>query len=380
VYASISMSGYDASFRGDAGVRRLLQSAGLIGISAPPVNADGGVTVDLGIAGTWNADRPKVLGTAQLHSVQAQVRGVNAPLRIANASIILNQDELRVLNLNAAVADTTWHGSLRIQRPCAAPPDCHFQFSLHTAELSAGALNAYFNPALQNRSWYRFLSFNGNQPRYLLRAVADGKIAVDKLQLGNTTCSHFTADLRLDQGRISFSDLSGEILEGTVSGDWEANFNVNPPRYRGSGALDGISLGEVSALMRDGWIDGTGEAQYEFTAAGGNLRDLVNSADLGADFSVSDGIFPHVVLTSQSGPLRASRFSGSVRMHEGELLFHDAKLDTAHGVYTLSGTASLTGDLNLKVATEGTSGFLVSGTVVETRVSTNPTTAASLKP
>jgi hypothetical protein len=67
-------------------------------------------------------------------------------------------------------------------------------------------------------------------------------------------------------------------------------------------------------------------------------------------------------------------------MHERELLFDDAKLDTAHGVYILSGTASLTGDLNLKMAVEGTSGFLVSGTVVETRVSANPTTAASLKP
>jgi len=380
VHASISMSGYDASFRGDAGVRRLLASARLIGIPAPPVNADGGVTVDFGIAGTWKGDRPRVLGTAQLHSVQARVRGTNEPIRVANANLVLNTDEVKVSNLSAAVADTTWHGSLRIPRPCVAPPDCRFQFNLHTAELSAGDLNAYFNPALQNKSWYRFLSFKEDQPRYLLRAVADGKIAVDNLQLGSTTCSHFTADLRLDQGRISLSGVGGEMLEGTVSGDWEANFNASPPRYRGSGALDGISLGEVSELTHDGWIDGTGEAQYEFTAEGNNLRDLLDSADLSADFSVSDSIFAHVTLTSQSGPLRARTFSGSVRMHEGELLFHDAKLDTAHGVYILSGTASRTGDLNLKLATEGTSGFVVSGTVVETRVSANPTTAASLKP
>jgi hypothetical protein len=380
VHASISMSGYDLSFRGDAGIRRLLQSARLIGIPAPPVNADGGATVDLGIAGTWSGDRPRALGTAQLHSVQARVLGIDEPIRVASANLALNADEVKVSNLSAAVANTTWHGSLRIPRPCAAPPDCRFQFNLHTAELSAGDLNAYFNPSLQNKSWYRFLSFKADQPRYLLRAVADGKIAIDKLQLGNTTCSHFTADLRLDQGRMILSDVSGEMLEGTISGDWVANFNANPPQYQGSGALDGISLGKVSEWMHDGWIDGTGEAQYEFTAAGNHIRDLLDSADLSADFSVSDGVFPHVVLTSQSGPLRASRFSGSVRMHERELLFDDAKLDTAHGVYILSGTASLTGDLNLKMAVEGTSGFLVSGTVVETRVSANPTTAASLKP
>jgi hypothetical protein len=380
VHASVSMSGYEASFRGDAGVKRLLQSARIVGIPAPPVNADGGSTVDLSIAGTWRGDRPKLLGTVQLHSVQAEVRGINGPISIGNANLILDRDEVRVPILSASAADTTWHGSMRIPRPCAAPPDCQFQFSLRTAELSAGALNKYFNPALQKKSWYKFLSFDQDPSRYLLRAVASGKIGVDKLLLGNTTCSNFTSDLRLDEGRITLSGVSGEVLEGVVSGKWEANFNENPPRYRGSGGLDGISLAEVSELMHDGWIDGTGEAHYEFTAAGSNLRSLLDSADLNADFSVSEGIFPHVVLTSESGPLRASTFSGGVRMHEGELLFHDAKLDTAHGVYIVSGTASLAGDLNLKMATEGTPGFLVSGTVIETRVSANPTTAASLKP
>jgi hypothetical protein len=380
VHASLSMSGYEASFRGDAGIKRLLQSARILGIPAPPVNADGGATLDLGIAETWSGDRPKLLGTAQLHSVQAQVRGINGPISIANASLILNNDEVRVLNLSASAAETTWHGSMRIPRPCATPTDCQFQFNLHAAELSASALNRYFNPALQKKSWYKFLSFNQDQPRYLLRAVASGKIGIDRLHLGNTTCSNFTSDLRLNEGRVTLSGVSGEVLEGAISGNWEANFNAKPPEYNGTGNLDGISLGEVSELMHDGWIDGTGHAQYEFTAAGGKLRDLLDSADLSAQFSVWDGIFPHVVLTNQSGPLRAHSFSGGIRMHEGELLFHDAKLDTAHGVYNLSGTASLAGELNLKMANEGAPGFLVSGTIIETRVSANPTTAASLKP
>jgi hypothetical protein len=358
----------------------LLQSARILGIPAPPVNADGGSTVDLSIAGTWSGDRPKLLGTAQLHSVLAQVRGINGPISIANANLILNDDEVRVLNLSASAAETTWHGSMRIPRPCATPPDCQFQFNLHAAELSASALNKYFNPALQKKSWYKFLSFNQDQPRYLLRAVASGKIGIDKLLLGNTTCSHFTGDLRLNEGRVTLSGVGGEVLEGAFSGNWEADFNAKPPEYKGTGNLDGISLGDVSELMHDGWIDGTGETQYEFTAAGSNLRDLLDSADLSARFSISDGIFPHVVLTSESGPLRAHSFSGGVRVHEGELLFQDAKLDTAHGVYIVSGTASLAGELNLKMATEGTPGFMVSGTVIETRVSTNPTTAASLKP
>jgi hypothetical protein len=48
----------------------------------------------------------------------------------------------------------------------------------------------------------------------------------------------------------------------------------------------------------------------------------------------------------------------------------------------LSGTASLDGSLNLKMASEGTAGYDLSGTLMRTRVSqTTPvSTRASLKP
>lgn len=380
VRALVWRSGYEAAFRGDAAVRRLLQSASILGLPVPAVNAEGTTSFDVKVTGLWNGQRPTILGTAQLRGVYAQLRGVNGPLSIARANLTLAADSVRVTNLNASAADATWQGSLRIPRPCASPADCEFQFNLHADEVSAASLNNYLNPAQQKRSWYKFLSLAEDRPRFLMQARGSGKISIDNLLLGGTSCMHFATGLRVDAGRITLSAMNGELFGGTIAGDWEADFDAKPAKYSGNGTLAGVSLEDVASLMHDGWVAGSGDAKYDFTATGWNLRDLLRSAELNADFSISDGSFPHIVLTSASGALSGEDFSGNIRLHAGEFSINDAKLVSQKSVYTVSGTASLTGELNLKIGAEGAPGFLVSGTILQTRVSANPTTAASLKP
>ena len=376
---ALSQSGYEGSVRGDARVRELLQAARIVSIPVPAVNADGNSNLDLAIAGDWGS-KPKITGTAQLHSVSAQVLGFERPVIINKASLAIQEDALRVTNLTATAAATIWHGSLRVPRPCATPATCPLQFSLRTAQLSAAELNTYFNPALQKKSWYRFLDLRRDQPPYLLQARANGSIAVENMTLGSATCSHFTAGLRLEEGRVALSNLSGEVLGGVVSGDWEADFNVNPPAYKGSGDAKGLSLAEVSELMHDSWVDGSANAKYDFIASGRNFRDLLDSANFDTTFSITNSSFPHVVLAKSSGPLRAENFFGTLQLQDGEISFRDAKLETSRGVYTVSGTSSLAGVLDLRLAGDGIPGYSVSGTVLQMHVVASPTTAAALKP
>ena len=380
VRGSVSRSGYEASVRGDARVRQLLQLARIAGIPAPAVNADGNSTFDVKIAGAWDNARPVVTGTAQLRSVYAQVRGLNAPLNVAKASLSLTGDSVKVSNLTATAAEAIWHGSVRISRPCAGPSDCAVEFNLRSPALSAAGLNQYSNPSLKEKSWYRFLELGQGQPSYLMQASASGTIAIGRLMLGKTVCSNFSAGLHLDRGRISLSNIAGEVLDGAVSGDWEANFNASPPEYKGAGKAQGISLAEVSGLIQDGLMEGSADSTYQFAGSGRSLREVLASADLNTEFSIADGVFPHVVLTRSSGPLRAQTFSGVAQMHKGEISFRNAELETARRVYDLSGTASLDGTLDLRISGENMPGYSVSGTILETRVSASPTTAASLKP
>jgi hypothetical protein len=171
--AALSFSGYQVAIRGDAGLKQLLQSARLLGIPTPAVAADGSSTVDLTMAGSWvSSTPPKALGTATLRSVRAQIRGLNAPLDIVSASLLLDESSVRVQSLNASAAQATWHGSMQVARPCASPSACRVQFNLRTAELDAADLNGLVNPSAKKQSWYKFLSRGENQSPYFLQASA----------------------------------------------------------------------------------------------------------------------------------------------------------------------------------------------------------------
>jgi len=381
--ASFSKTGYTASLHGEAEIKRLLQVAHMLGIPASTIAADGGSTVDLKMAGDWNRSQPlRALGSVQLHSVRAQVRGWNAPLQITSAYLILDQESIRVQNLNASAAGSTWRGSTQISRPCPVASACEFQFTLRSSAVSAAALNNLINPRARKRSWYKFLSPGESQIPFLTQARATGTIAIDKLELGRSTCAHFTSNVELNAGKLTLDNVGGEILNGSLSGQLKADFLAKPPIYQGTGNFDGVSLSDVADLMHDGWISGNGNAKYDFKTAGWGLQELIESADLSGSFSIENGVFPHVVLTTTSGPLRASDFSGSISFRDGKFRIDDAKLTSSGGVYKVSGSASLDGSLNLKMSGEGATGYNLSGTLVKTRVSpvTNSATQAALKP
>jgi hypothetical protein len=379
--ATLTRSGYTGSLHGDASVNRILAAAKAVSLPTPPFSGDGTADVSIKFSGEWfSHERPAIVGTAHLHSLRAQIRGVNAPVKIVGADLAIDEKAVTVQNLAAETADASWHGSLRIPRPCITPGDCEIQFRLHADKLTASSLNNLLNPSQQPKAWYRFLSLAKEQPSYILQAKAIGKIAVDKLTLGNAACSHFTSDLSLDAGKLVLSAFKAECLDGMAAGSWKADFTVKPPRYSGEGSFDGFSLSTVAKLTHDRWVEGSGRADYQFKATGTSWQDLLDSADLTAQFNVSGGTFLHIVLTRDSSPLRAEDFSGSLRLNDRMISFHDAKLTSASEVYTVSGTASFAGALNLKAVSEAAGGYVISGTFAKTRVSAIPNAEASLKP
>lgn len=379
--ATLTRAGFSGTLHGNATVNRILATAKAVSLQTPAFWGDGTADVSLKFSGEWfSYERPVIVGTARLHSVRAQIRGVNAPVKIVAADLTIAQGAVTVQNLSAETGDSVWRGSLRIPRPCSKPEDCELQFNLHTDKLAASALNNLLNPSRRPKAWYRFLSLGKDQPSYLLQARAAGKIASDRLIMGNTACSHFTSDLSLEAGELVLSGFKAECLDGKASGTWKANFATKPPEYSGEGRFEGFSLDSVARLTHDGWVEGAGRGDYQFKAAGSNWQDLLDAADLTAEFNVSGGIFPHIVLTRDSGPLRAEDFSGALHLSDRTISFHDAKLTTANEVYTVSGTVSFAGALNLKAVTGAAGGYVISGTFAKTRVSAIPNAEASLKP
>ncbi|HEX3740777.1 MAG TPA: AsmA family protein [Terriglobales bacterium] len=378
---SLSRSGYAASIRGEAGLKHLLQSAQLLHLPSPRVSAEGIAALDLNLAGGWNSAAADLTGTAQLRGVHAQVRGLNSPLQIRHADLAIDAESVRVKNLDALAGEATWHGSLLIPRPCASPETCKLQFHLRSPGASAVALNRMLNPLAAKRPWYKILAI-GNAYNYFSKATATGSVAIDKLLLGGTTCTRFSSNVDLDKAKLSLTNVRGNLLGGEAGASLKADFSVRPPAYSGSGDFDGISLSSIAGLMRTGWIDGDGSASYRFKTSGWNFQDLLKEAELDGKFTIKDGDFPHVMLSASSEPLHASEFSGRLALHDGNFSLDNTELVTDSGVFNISGTATLAGDLNLKMNRENSTGYNISGTLDQTRVSPipSPPTQAALKP
>jgi uncharacterized protein involved in outer membrane biogenesis len=378
-----SRSGYSLTVQGDGQVQRLLQVARTVGISVPQPAAEGLAKVDLQIAGAWSGFvAPRAIGKAQLHSIRAEVRGLNAPLEIASASLVLTPEQVNVQNLTASIAGTLWRGSLALPRQCTQPDSCPVRFDLHADEIATDRLNQLVNPHISKQPWYRFLSSQATGIPYLLTVHASGKLTANRVVIRKLVGSRVSANLELGKGKLRLSDLRGDILGGRHVGEWEADFNVKPPEYSGGGTLERIALNQLSESMNDDWITGWATATYRVKTSGLNGAELFASATSRLTLDARDGLLRHVALGEGTGPLQMHRLTTRLFLHDGAFEIQEGKLETPAGVYQVSGTASLTRILNLKLTREGAAGFNITGTLTEPHVSSilTPETRAALKP
>jgi uncharacterized protein involved in outer membrane biogenesis len=380
----LARSGYSVNIAGDAQVQRLLQLARTVGLPSLSHPADGTAKVALQVAGSWQGfNAPQLTGKAQLHSVRAEFPGVNAPLEIATANLQFAPDQVTVQNLAVAAADTSLHGSLAVQRPCATAAKCLVHFDLHAEQIATDELSQLLNTHPRKRPWYRFLTpaAQAGTP-FLVKLHAVGKLTANHVTVHKLEATHASAKVELEDGVLRLSDLRGDVLGGTHVGEWTADFTTKAPTYRGSGTLDRIALEQLSAAMHDGWITGSATATYHASASGLTAPELFASADATLQVEARDGSLPHLVLTNAGEPLKMRHSSARLVLHNAVFEIEQGKLDTSAGIYQLSGTASLGRALDLKLTRDGVHSFNITGTLTEPRVAaaTSPETQAALKP
>jgi len=383
VHGWASRSGYSFTIQGDAQLQRLLQMARTVGIPTPQPAAEGLAIVDLEISGAWSGfAAPRAMGKAQLHSIRAEVRGLSAPLEIASANIVLTPDQINVQSLTASIADTSWRGSLAFPRPCIVPDSCPVRFDLHADEIATDRLNQLINPHVRKQPWYRFLSSRATGTPYLLTVHAFGKLTANRVVVRKLVGNRVSANVELNKGKLRLSDLRGEVLGGKHIGEWEADFTAKPPEYSGSGRLERIALNQLSESMNDDWITGSATASYRVKASGLDAAELFASANGTLKVDARDGLLRHVALGEGTRPLQMHRLQAHLFLRDGKFEIQEGRLETPASIYQVSGTASLTRILNLKLTQEGATGFNITGTLMEPHVSPIPTpeTRAALKP
>jgi len=294
-------------------------------------------------------------------------------------------DEVRVAKLNAKAADTLWTGSLEMPRGCGTPGACQLHFVLNANQIALGGLSEWVKPSPKERPWYRVLDSNPRAgPSFLASLRASGQITTDRLQVQSLAATRVSAKVNLDSGKLEISEWNADFLGGKHRGEWQANFSVKPAVCSGSGSLTGISLARLADAMKDGWIAGTANATYEIK--GSCTTGFWTSADGALQFEMKDGTLPHVALADDAEALKVTRFTGQARLHADKMEIKDARLDSPGAKFQVSGSASLKGALDFKLARvpggATAAGYTISGTLAEPRVirSSNPETQARLKP
>ena len=387
----VNRGGYSVAVAGDAEIAKALRVARMFGLAALQTPSESTAQVDLQIAGSWAGRSngaasgfagPQVTGTAKLRNVRIAVRGAGGPVEIVSADMQLLPDEVRVAKLNAKAADTSWTGSLEMPRGCGTPGACEVHFILNANQIVLDELSEWVSPSPKKRPWYRVLESSPQAgPSFLASVRASGQVTTDRLLVQGLAATRVSAKVNLDGGKLDVSELNADFLGGKHRGEWRANFRLKPAVCSGGGNLTGVSLARLGDAMKD-----AGTASTSYDLKGSCPADFWTSAEGSLQFDMKDGTLPHVALGENAEALKVSHLAGQARLHAGQIEMKDAKLDSPSGKFQLSGTASLKGELDFKLARVSASGtaveYTVTGTLAEPRVVRLPgnETQARLKP
>ena len=364
----ITAAGYRFFLRGDVELKNLFRLEHTLGLPAARPAAEGDATLDMSITGTWHGlAAPTAFGTAQLRNVRAETRGLNAPIEISSATVLLAADAFSLQKLSAQTGNTHWSGSVTAPRHCA--PACVFQFDLTADQLSTGDLVEWFTPHPAKRPWYRILSSTDQQgPSPLLALQAHGSLHVGRLGLKKLLATQVSTQLTVNRGKIALTALHGQLLQGTHQGNWTIDATVLPPLYHGTGAMQNISLSQLVALMNEAWIAGSGDGGFEVETSGGNLGDLLAHADGKLNFVMRNGRLNHVQISSAEGPLPVHLFTGDLRVKKGVWELSGGRLESRDGIYRVSGTDSATAGLDVMFTRDDDQSWNLTGTLTKPHV------------
>jgi AsmA protein len=406
---SISRGGYHFFLRGDTELKDLFRLENVLGLPGPRPAAQGLARLDVNVSGQWQGfPAPVTSGTAQLRNVRAEIHGLNTPIEIASANIILGPEALLMQKISAhtegTVTGTKWSGSVTLPLHCAARPtttssvaranltgpgNCGFQFDLAADELSTANLAEWLMPHAVDRPWYRILNSRSNaasidQLSYspLLALQARGNLHVGRLLLKKVVANEVFSQVEVDRGRITLTALRGQLLQGTHRGNWVIDVNdaqgvkddskqgvfTTGVSFHANGTLRNISLDQLSALMlmNDGWVSGT--ADGNFVLEGSNFRDLLAHSNGKLEFVMRNGDLSHVEIPGSPGPLSVRQFTGELNLKEGAWRLSSGKLQSDDGDYQLNGTASAGGTFDFLLTSEDEPVWAITGTLAEPHV------------
>jgi hypothetical protein len=404
----ISASGYFFSVHGEAELKDLFRLERVFGLPVARPAAEGSARLDVGITGLWRGfAAPSTMGTAQLHNVRAEVRGLNTPIEIGSANVALTADLVSMQKISARTGTSHWTGGVTALRHCAAAtatavanpgavpssvPNCVLRFDLTVDQLEAAEIAEWFTRHPAKRPWYGILrpdtvsnGDDGFDQSPLLALEAHGTLHVGRFAWKKFSARQVVTGVEVDRGKFALSNLSAQMLQGTYRGNWlldasrarsspaaAATGNVAerrlPVRFHATGTLQDIALEQLGALMSDIWVTGAADANFDVAGEGNSFRELLAGSDGKLQLAMRNGTLPHVAIPGAPTPLPVHRFAGDLRLKKGGWELSAGKMESRDGEYRIHGTASADGLVDFVLTRGDEQSWRLTGTLAEPQV------------
>ena len=367
-----SHTGYSFSLTGDGDLARILSLARTAGVGVPRIQLKGTATLNAQLAGEWKGfAQSSATGTMEVRNLTAEVPGIAAPVKIASADVLLQQNTVTLRKMNAGVGMLKATGTATFPRHCEDEQPCVSQVDIQSDEITLDEANRLLNPRLKKRPWYGLFGVSGERS-VLAGWDATGSLAINHLVAKSLSADKVTMKFDLHRGKLVLNNVQASVLGGTQTGDWSADFTGKEPSYSGIGTVSGVSVADVAAMGKDTWGAGSLSGAYELRLSGWQASDLFASAKGACQFQWRNGMLRHITLDGRTSPVRFPVWSGQCEWSPEGFRVSGSKMQTVSGIYQISGTVQPTKDLQLEFVRADGTAYQVTGTLEKPRVTATP--------
>ena len=305
IAARFTLSGYQLTARGQAGIARAREMAHAAGIArASVLDAVAGdpLSVDLAAAGPWMPDgAPSLVASPAAGQPVAVVPGpadtLTGSVALHNvnwrADYLANHVQIAQGTLHLAAGAQLWDpvvfaygpvkgtATLRLPLDCVEPQPCVPSFTVRFGSIDAGALQAAIlgarEPGTVLSTLIARLSPVNAAPAW---PELNGTVTADSLVLGPVTLQDAAATVHVTSTGVEIAGLDARLLGGQmhVSGSLTTATGQSKPAYTLQAHFDKLKPAQVGQLLGQHWSGADFIADGKIALSGFTAPDLAASA------------------------------------------------------------------------------------------------------
>jgi hypothetical protein len=387
-------AGFDLHLSGTTSLARLQafnKSFGLLGIHSTRPPAVGATSVVLGGAGTaaldldvrgeWllpvpDSDNPIASSTAEgsmvIRNAELTTSYLTQPLRIVSAQGILSPTQIAWTNASISYGKLEAQGTLEYPTVCTGSTPCAGRFSLVTAALDLGALQATLLGSGEGGELLRQI-LNRIDRHPVKWPDLSGTVQIGELSTGKLVVRDAIGAIDVSGNLIRIRSLNGHLANGTVHLAGVVDASGDQPDYRLEAQVTNAAPTALAGIFEERWGGGVANFSTQLRMSGFDEQDLARSATGTLHWNwTKGGLAAETPLPVAAQPfLHFDQWSADAAIADSTVTITHSLLARGKEAIPLSGTISFAREIDLRGGSAADA-VAITGTLEHPEVKTVP--------